>query len=95
MYLRLERQRTAENEEISYTKEISLISEGETKSQIDLLLNQTHGNMELFALYNNDRKAFFISKYFKITRKPAFATPLATLAKTNKNHLTLSIIYTK
>ena len=29
-------------------------------------------------------KAFFISKYFNITQKPAFAQPLPTLAKTKK-----------
>ena len=43
----------------------------------DLLLNQTHGNIYLF--YNNNEKPFFISKYFKITRKPAFCPAFARL----------------
>ena len=36
-----------------------------------------------FALYNNE-KTFFISKYFNIRRKPAFATPLPILVETRK-----------
>ena len=50
----------------------------------------------LFVLYNND-KPFFILKYFNITRKPAFAPPgfCPPLSRTQKSHLTWSMIYTK
>ena len=53
----------------------------------DLLLNRRTATWNLFILHNN-KKAFFISKYFNITRKSAFAPPLPILAKTKKSHLT-------
>ena len=42
----------------------------------ELLLNQTHGNMESIVLYNNE-KPFFISKCFNIMRKPPFCPAFA------------------
>ena len=53
----------------------------------DLLLNRRTATWNLFVLYNTDEEAFFISKCFNIsyiTRKPAFAGPLPTLANTKK-----------
>ena len=53
----------------------------------DLLLNRRMATWNLFALYNNEDKALFISKSFNIsytTRKPAFAGPLPTLANATK-----------
>ena len=42
----------------------------------DLLLNKTHGYMESISFISK-RKAVFISKYFNITRKPAFCPAFA------------------
>ena len=41
----------------------------------DLLLNRRTATWNLFVSYDN-KKTFFISKYFNITRKPAFLCPL-------------------
>ena len=49
------------------------------KSSVIQFNEQTHGNMNLYVLYNNETKYYtymtflFISKCFNITRKPAFA----------------------
>ena len=53
----------------------------------DLLLNRHTVTWNLFVLYNKKEEALFISKFFNIsyiTRKPAFAEPLPTLANTKK-----------
>ena len=60
----------------------------------DLLLNRRTATWNLFVLYNNE--SFFISKSFKIARKPAFAPALDHFGEHQKiSHLTLSIMYTK
>ena len=57
----------------------------------DLWLNRRTATWNLFVLFNNETnyyaywaKLLFISKYFNITRKPAFAPPLPTSANTKK-----------
>ena len=53
----------------------------------DLLLNRHMATWNQFVLYNNEEKALFISKSLNIgyiTRKPAFAGPLPTLANMKK-----------
>ena len=47
------------------------------------ITEQMHGNMESICLYIIT-KAFFISKYFNITRKPCFAPSSPTFEKANK-----------
>ena len=58
----------------------------------ELLLNQTHGNMESIVLYNNE-KPFFISKCFNITRKPAFCPTFAPPLHKKKPFDSFEVIY--
>ena len=60
------------------------------------ITEQTHSNMESICCYNMEsncsrKKAFFISKFFNITRK----SPFAQFGKQEESHLTWCIVFTK
>ena len=50
----------------------------------DLLLNRPTATWNLFVLYNNEKPFLPSSKYFNITRQPAFAKPNCPLYRRRK-----------